>query len=223
MEEKINFTSEHFKFDMSISDKCYDHKPTSEDYKSMSFHVENLNIEELIDRIKSGYSFCHIFRDNRRLKKNFVYTNAVFFDVDDNPKQMEAFVADCELKPSIAYTTVSDGKNGQNRFRLIYLFAEKIHYEGEYKVLYDALVNMINLENTKDNCGSLIAQLMNGNSSGNIRVYSSGLIYHKLYFLQNYHLEPSSTRVTQCCSDRQFCKKGGDKIDSITDANLQII
>lgn len=223
MNETINFTNEHFKFDMSISDRCYDHKPTSEDYRSMSFHVENLSTEEFTNRIKSGYSFCHIFRNNRRLKKNFVYAEAIFIDVDENPKQMETFVASCGLKPTIAYTTISDGKNGQNRFRLIYFFDEKITSEEEYKGLYNALIKEINLEQNKDNCGSVTAQMMNGNSSGNIRLYRSGLIYHKLYFLQKcqleiYILSPS----IQYISNRQFCKNR-EEGNSINEDDSQAI
>ena len=110
MKKEVN-QDESFRFRISISDRCYDHKPTSEDYKSMTFHVEELNADELLDRITSGYSICHIFQDNRRIKKNFMYTNAIFIDVDDHPQPMDAFVYGCELKPTIAYTTISDGKN----------------------------------------------------------------------------------------------------------------
>jgi hypothetical protein len=136
MEENLFKLNESFRFDISISDRCYDHKPTSEDYKSMSFHVENLSADELIDRIKSGHSICHVFNDNRRTKKNFIYTSAVFIDVDDSPLSMKAFLEGCELKPSIAYTTFSNGKNGSYRFRLIYLFDKHITSTDEGDFVY---------------------------------------------------------------------------------------
>ena len=193
MEEIINCHNESFRFDISISDRCYDHKPTSEDYKSMSFHVENLNSDELLDRITSGYSICHIFQDNRRIKKNFMYTNAIFIDVDDHPQPMDAFVYGCELKPTIAYTTISDGKNGLHRFRLIYLLDERIASVDEYKNLYDIFIKKIGLVETKDNCGAVATQLMNGNPSNQIRVFTSYLIYHTHSFLQKVSLELYNT------------------------------
>lgn len=110
-----------YKFNISISDRCYDHKPTSEDYKSMSFHVENLTANELVEKLKAGYSICHIFKNNRRIKYNFMYTHAVFIDVDDSAVSMEELVNGCLLKPTIAYTTFSEGKNNLHRFRFIYI------------------------------------------------------------------------------------------------------
>jgi hypothetical protein len=211
MEENLFKLNESFRFDISISDRCYDHKPTSEDYKSMSFHVENLNADELIDRIKSGHSICHVFNDNRRTKKNFMYTSAVFIDVDDSPQSMKVFLEGCQLKPSIAYTTFSDGKNGSYRFRLIYLFDEQISSTDEYKCIYYHLISMINLEQTKDNCGSVTAQLMNGNSNNNIRVFRSNYVLDKLSFLQNCHLELYIPHpLQQYISNRQFCKNETD-------------
>jgi hypothetical protein len=213
MEENLFKLNESFRFDISISDRCYDHKPTSEDYKSMSFHVENLSADELIDRIKSGHSICHVFNDNRRTKKNFIYTSAVFIDVDDSPLSMKAFLEGCELKPSIAYTTFSNGKNGSYRFRLIYLFDKHITSTEEYKYLYYQIINMIGLEQTKDNCGSVSAQLMNGNSSNQIRVFSSYLIYHTPSFLQKVSLELYNTPSIQHNSNGTFCKTGSNSLE----------
>ena len=198
---------EAFCFNISISDRCYDHKPTPEDYKAMTFHVENINADELLDRIREGYSICHVFKDNRRKKDKFMYTNAVFIDVDDSTVSMEELVNDCDLKPTIAYTTFSDGRNGLHRFRIIYVFGESIKSEEEYKCLYFNFLSLLNLENNKDNCGSSVTQLMNGNSSDNIRVFCQHYIYDKNTFLQNYHLELyTATPPKQYNSDRQFSK-----------------
>jgi hypothetical protein len=207
MEKKVFKQNESFRFNISISDRCYDYKPTSEDYKLISFHVENLSADELIDRIKLGHSICHVFKDNRRKKSHFMYASAVFIDVDDCLQPMETFLDECVLKPSVAYTTFSDGKNGQHRFRLIYLFNEQISSAEEYKNLYYKIVSMIKLENTKDNCGSITTQLMNGNSNSNVSIYCSYLVYNKGFFLQNCHLELYTSQPTsQYSSNRQFCK-----------------
>lgn len=218
MEEKLFNLNESYRFDISISDRCYDHKPTSEDYKSMSFHVENLSTKELIVKIKSGHSICHVFKDNRRTKKNFMYASAVFIDVDEGPQPMESFLDGCEHKPSIAYTTFSDGMNGSYRFRLIYLFDKHITSAEEYKYLYYRIINMIGLEQTKDNCGSVSAQLMNGNSRNYVRVFCSNYVWDKLSFLQNCQLE-SYTHIppSQYIYNRQFCKKREANVNMIPD------
>ena len=211
---------ESFRFRISISDRCYDHKPTSEDYKSMTFHVEELNADDLLDRITSGYSICHIFQDNRRIKKNFMYTNAIFIDVDDHPQPMDAFVYGCELKPTIAYTTISDGKNGLHRFRLIYLLDEQIASVDEYKNLYDIFIKKIGLIETKDNCGAVATQLMNGNSSNQIRVFTSYLIYHTHSFLQKLSLELYNTPPPQHNSNGTLCKTGSNSLEVDSVINL---
>lgn len=199
---------EAFCFNISISDRCYDHKPTPEDYKAMTFHVENLNADELLDRIREGYSICHIFKNNRRIKNNFMYTNEVFIDVDDSTVSMEEVINACELKPTLGYTTFSDGKHNLHRFRLIYIFGEAIRTEEGYKCMYYKLLDWLHLESNKDNCGSSVTQLMNGNSSENIRVFSQHYIYDNNTFLQNCHLELYITTPPpkQYNSDRQFCK-----------------
>lgn len=218
--KKYSF-NESWRFNLSISDRCYSQKPTSVDYQSMSFHVENFNTTELVERIKSGHSICHVFRDNRRIKRNFLYTNAVFIDVDDSTISMEDLIEEADLKPTIAYTTFSDGKNGLCRFRLIYIMDESIKNEQQYKNLYYHFTNELELQN-KDNCGSVISQLMNGNSSDNIRVYSSHYIYNTESFLHNVTLELNKnnniTHQYQYCSSGTQCKKGNDDIDNAESA-----
>lgn len=213
MENKNHIHDESFRFCISISDRCYNYKPTSEDYQAMTFHVEELNADNLLDKIKSGYSICHIFQDNRRVKTKFIYTNALFIDVDDHLQPMDAFVDGCEFKPTIAYTTISDGKNGLHRFRLIYLLDEQITSVDEYKYLYGIFIKLIGLVETKDNCGSVATQLMNGNSSNQIRVFSSYLIYHTHSFLQKVSLELYNTPPIQHNSNGTFCKTGSNSLE----------
>ena len=207
---KNSILNEAFCFNISVSDRCYDHKPTLEDYKAMTFHVENINADELLDRIREGYSICHIFKNNRRIKNNFMYTNSVFIDVDDSTVSMEEVVNALELKPTLGYTTFSDGKNNLHRYRLIYIFGETIRTVEGYKCMYFKLLDRLHLENNKDNCGAVITQPMNGNSSENIRVFCQHCIYDKNTFFQNCQLELYYNKTTtpkQYNSDRQFCKK----------------
>jgi len=215
MEKILFIKNELFRFNISISDRCYDHKPTPEDYKSMTFHVEELNTDELLERITSGYSLCHIFQDNRRLKNNFLYTYSLFFDVDDHSQSMDEFLEGCVIKPTIAYTTISDGKNGLHRFRLIYVLDEQVNSVEEYKCLYGILIKKIGLEQNKDNCGSVAAQLMNGNSSSNIRLFCSHLIYNTYSFLQKVPLHLNLSPSPQHKCHDTICKKHKQEKDDI--------
>ncbi len=91
---------------------------------------------------------------------------------------MVDFIDMCMLKPTLAYTTASNGEPGKGfRFRLLYVFNAKIATETLYKSLYYFIVNRNNLQGTKDNCGSVCNQLMNGNSNSNVETYCSYLIY----------------------------------------------
>ncbi len=172
----------------------------------MTFHVENLNVEELCQRITSGYSFCHVFRNNIRQKANFLYTNLIAIDVDDYPVTMEEFVDNCRAKPSLAYTTISDGRNGLSRFRLIYVFDHPIQNEEEYKCLYCQIIGQLGLQDNKDNCGSRISQLMNGNHRADIKTFCSNQILTKHILLQKCQLEYYQSSPIQYISNRQFCK-----------------
>lgn len=180
----LHFTDESYRFNVSISDRCYDHKPSKNDYTHMSFCVENVTMQEIIDKVSAGYSICHLFNNKRRLKKNFVGSYCIFIDVDDSQVSMKDFIDNAKMKPSFAYTTSSNGVKGY-RFRLGYVFDDMIETEDLYKDIYSAIVHKINLSNTKDNCGSVCNQIMNGNSSNNIETYCSFNVFRLNQFMQN--------------------------------------
>ena len=112
------------------------------------------------------------------MKGCFLYTYSVFVDVDNSDVCMSDFIVHCSIKPTLAYTTTSNGKQGKGyRYRLIYVFDDRITTEALYKSLYFYITEQNNLENTKDKCGSICNQLMNGNPYCNIETYCSYLIY----------------------------------------------
>lgn len=215
--EKENYTINGlFRFTVSISDKCYPCKPGHNEYMAMSFHKQEVTPEELLDIISAGHTICHVFKGTRRKKTDFLYTSAIFIDVDDSTISMADFLKDCRMQPTIAYTTHSNGQEGFGyRFRLIYIFKNKIYTEEEYIKCYNYIVKQINLENTKDKCGSVCNQLMNGNSNPNIEKYCSNYIYmlpsiDKNEFLSNSFLE--SIQLSTTIQD--ICKGGFEKIKS---------
>ena len=209
MDNNLFFRDESFRFDISISDKCYDHKPTSEDYKGMSFSlVVGITVEELLDFIKKGHSFCHVFDENIRKKVNFLYTYSVFVDVDNSNESMFDFINQCAIEPTLAYTTSSNGLKGKGfRYRLIYIFDGIIDNEATYKCLYNSIADKNGLRDTKDNCGSVSNQLMNGNSKDDIEIYCSHYIYHiNASFFSKCSLEYTTSLSPHYYSKEQFEK-----------------
>lgn len=171
-----------YRLEISLSSCAYAHKPNGDDYKRMSFQKENLSLKEFIDRITRGHSFCHIFKDNRRKNANFLYTYIICIDVDDYKLPMMDVVNGIgTYKPTLAYTTFSNGADGLYSFRLAYCFDSPV--KSEFERLYFAICNAISLTDNKDDCGKVKAQLMNGNSLLNVEVYESDIVYSISDFL----------------------------------------
>lgn len=213
MENQLFNRNESFRFNISISDRCYDHKPTSEDYKWMSFNlVEGITVKELLEFIKTGHSFCHVFYENKRKKDNFLYTYSVFVDVDNSEESMCDFIQRCAIKPTLAYTTSSNGLKGKGfRYRLIYIFDDIIDNEATYKCLYSCIVKNNGLGDTKDNCGSVSNQLMNGNSKNDIEIYCSYYIYH----INALFFSKCSLEYTKSSSLHYYSKEQSEKNETV--------
>lgn len=188
----LYFEDASFRFEIGLSSKRYDHKPTKDDYRQMKFVKTVLNPSVLLSKLVDGHSICHIFKNDIKKKKNFLYSYSVFIDVDDFSETMSDFLNACDLKPTLAYTTSSNGLPGKGfRFRLIYIFNDRITDETQYKNLYNILVDKIKLSQTKDHCGSVSNQLMNGNSNSNVETFLSNFIYDlHCEFFQNVSSQP---------------------------------
>lgn len=205
------------KFEISISEQCYKMKPTSSDYAKMKFKKEELTLSEFCDKISQGYSFCHIFKENKRKNENFLYTNFVCIDVDDSDISLFDFLCTIDVQPTIAYNTFSNGIDDLYAFRLLYFFENEITKE-LYPILYDSICTQIGLSETKDNCGRKIAQLMNGNSRDDVELIKSERVYvfstfinkdvfpkKSLEYNNNTHIHVNSNETngnTNCTKER---------------------
>lgn len=168
---------QNLKFDISFSLNSYSHKPTTYDYASMGWQKASVTPKELLEHIKQGFSYCHVFEDNKRKKEKFLYAQLITIDVDNSDVPMNEFVGDLALKPTLAYTTFSNRLNDDSayRFHLVYCFRERI-YADQYKVVYHALSGIVT-PNNDDDCGKSYCQLMNGNSLDSIETYMSNCMY----------------------------------------------
>ena len=182
--------NEDFNFDVSISFKNYQDKPTY--YGAMLFRKENLTSNQLLCYIKDGYSFMAVLNDyevkqidNRfhqgRTANDILQTNFIGVDVDDSTLQFSEYISTISFKPTFAYTTPNDGIKG-NRFRLVYIVDEPIKEQSEFSTYYNGIISTLNQQtNTinNDDCGAKIERLFNGNGKDTIKTFESGLIYSK--------------------------------------------
>lgn len=168
-------TNPNFRFEATLSEKGYSQKPIGVDYSTMKWKKKMISLNDFIDAISAGYSYCHIYVNNCRRKDKFLRANFVSIDVDDSNIDLFSFLNDCHLKPTFAYETFSNGKNGTYSYRLVFVFDQSLS-KNAYLQMYDKLCVMTGLTNTKDHCGKILNQLMNGTNSG-AYIFRSNIIY----------------------------------------------
>ena len=212
MVEKLNYN-----FEISISEKAYSAKPKNEDYKSMKFRKVIVNPSLFLEYIKFGYSYCHVFKNDHRSNADFLYTYFVNIDVDDSKVSLDDYLKKPYMKPTLAYTTFSNKKNGLYSYRLIYCFSEQIDAQ-MYEPLYKIICSYVGLANTKDDCGRVLSQLMNGNSLPDMECYLSNRIYNISDFAQISQLRLYCRESNEYNPKRLECKK-----DSNNSINNKII
>ena len=116
---------------ISISHKGFETKPQSKEISQMIFNVEDLSIEEFAQYISKGYCYCNIFNQSvitikDKNKGNFRYSNIISVDIDHSNISMETALSLIITKPSIAYETYSNGKDGLFSFRFVYCLNDDV-------------------------------------------------------------------------------------------------
>ena len=148
-------------------------------YKRRTFTQNSLMIV-----LKTGYCVAHcfktqneIFTQSEKTNDNFEYTQMIGIDIDDCDTDMETFIKRLEKKPTFAYTTFSNGIKG-NRFRMIYLFNQKIDSIPLYKAVYNWITEGLNIN---DNCMRSVSQQMFGTNFA-AKWYNSDVWYDVPHF-----------------------------------------
>lgn len=135
---------------INISKKSYAHKPQSIEISKMTFNKVELKVNELCSYIKEGYAFTNIFKNKGELTirekkiQNFKEAWIISYDVDHNDASMYDFVDTLTIKPTISYTTPSNGKDGYC-FRLLYILDEPITTNDEYKDIYEGFAKYLDV------------------------------------------------------------------------------
>lgn len=177
----------NLKFDISVSTKTFENK-NEISWKDVRYkRFDDLSIDNFLNKITKGHTFCYVFNDNDKIfgqsvktKENFKYTNLIAVDVDDSPIAMNDYLSKIHMQPTIAYTTQNDSED-KHRFRLIYFFEEKISDVHLYVILYRKIVSMLEdytgVE-MQDNCMCSVNQQFAGNARKDIYLLFNKIEYN---------------------------------------------
>lgn len=178
-----------YEFTLFVSQKNYSSKPTQDEMRKMRFVPQQLTIESALECATQGKAFCYTFQSDKadgslsvkdKKKENFISTSAIIYDFDDMKVSMADYINSITYKPSFAYPTYSDGKNGLSRFRLAYVLNEEILGESDFNAIYHAIANANKFTpETKEQGGwdvRSVAQMYFGTTQ-DVSTYISNTVY----------------------------------------------
>lgn len=178
-----------YEFTLFVSQKNYSSKPTQDEMRKMRFVPQQLTIESALECATQGKAFCYTFQSDKadgslsvkdKKKENFISTSAIIYDFDDMKVSMADYINSITYKPSFAYPTYSDGKNGLSRFRLAYVLDEEILGESDFNAIYHAIANANKFTpETKEQGGwdvRSVAQMYFGTTQ-DVSTYISNTVY----------------------------------------------
>jgi len=137
-----------FRFNLCVSQQGYETKPSKEQVPKITFEPRNLTIDDALKCATEGRAFCYSFTTAKqdgiitikdKKESNFLSTSTIIYDFDDMDVSMFDFIETLPYKPSFAYPTYSDGKNGFSRFRLAYVFDYPVWGVSQFNTLYQAI------------------------------------------------------------------------------------
>ena len=158
---------------INISTQSYAHKPQSIEISKMTFNKVELKANELCSYIKEGYAFTNIFNNKGELTirekkiQNFKEAWVICYDVDHNDVSMNDFAETLTIKPTICYTTPSNGVEGYC-FRLLYALDEPITTNDEYKDIYEGFAKYLDIFDIIDAKAKDSSRYFNGSKGCNI-------------------------------------------------------
>ena len=124
-------------FNLSVSTRCFaDKEQAKASCGSIKFATMELNQDLFLSLAGSGYAFAYNFQGNRRKPELFLNTPVIIYDIDKCYYSLEDYVGWLKHKPSLAYTSYSNGTDGKFSFRLVYVFDSLIESEQSFNALY---------------------------------------------------------------------------------------
>ena len=145
-------TNNNFNGRMNISSTYYNEKPKGHEIAQIKFNEMTVSNDMLSSFISNGYCYCPT---ERKLDKVST-SNYICIDVDDSTVEMNDYVSTLTDKPTIYYTTPSNGnidksrkKYGDDehiyRFRLLYALNNPTTNATEYEQAYRYITTTNNM------------------------------------------------------------------------------
>ena len=186
-------TTQDYKFWVSLSTQKFDHKPNREtEVGKLRFTRIYTDVEGFADSIADGYCYTPIYNSSTftmsdKTDRNFDYSSFISLDIDHATVDMNAMIDRLEYKPTLSYTSCSNGLDGKYSYRLIYCFNDKIEGTSEYSNYVYTLLNANKLSiDDIDKRSVKASQYYNGNGCGYININISNIIYNKIDFIDYY-------------------------------------
>ena len=190
-----------YRFWVSLSTQKFDHKPNREtEVGKLIFTRIYTDVDKFAEGIAKGYCYAPIFTNatfsmSDKTDRNFTYSSFVSIDIDHANSDMNTMVDGLEYKPTIAYTSCSNGLDGNYSYRLIYCFSDKIEGTREYSNYVYTILDANGIPvNDIDKRSFKASQYYNGNGCGNINIKVSNIIYNKLDYIE-YYKEYSNNNI----------------------------
>ena len=186
-------TTLDYKFEVSLSTQKFDHKPDrNTEVGKLKFSRIYTDVDGFASGIAKGYCYAPIFasatfRMSDKTDNNFRYSSFISLDIDHSQLPMNDMINRLEYKPTLAYTSCSNGLDGNNSYRLIYCFDNKIEGTDEYSNYVYTILNANKISIDEIDKRSLKAsQYYNGNGCDNAELNISYIVYNKQDFIDYY-------------------------------------
>lgn len=158
----------------SLSNRGITNKDDKKQFASLKYCQMESDYCDFVAHFKTNFAIAHTFRNNERKKENLINFQYIAFDIDDNDVPMETFLTTLNLKPTISYTTTSNGIKGY-RYRLVYCLDQP--YQGKYyNLVYYYFYNSLGII-LKDDCTKSANQVILGNGKPNIKMVQNDIVY----------------------------------------------
>lgn len=137
----------------SISTQRFSHKPTQEEKKNLYFEVKTIEVKQLYHHVINGGAFNNIydlkgtfmFKGKGIKTDHYIGTQTINIDLDHQNETMEKCYERVTDRPTICYTTSSNGKMNEKTgiveyaYRFIYVLDTILQGKESYKELYSLI------------------------------------------------------------------------------------
>ena len=213
-----------YSFEVSLSIMTYDHKPNKDtEIPSMRFYKTTTDIGGFVNALADGHCYTTVFPfetfgfKGQKNDKNFLYSNFLSIDFDERDIDMTTFNDAVDYKPTIAYTTCSNGQEGKGfRYRFIYCFEDRFESVKEYRSYVQAVLDANNIPTKDVDPMTFVPSMMFvGNGCGNIEVSVNNVIYSKKDFYLQYNIIFNNNKILNNTSNNKLIYNNINPLNNI--------